>query len=106
MFSSILSQMNCMFNVKGHISENKFGLSGILEIFTCIEQNLHVCGRKNFPNPCVREHFESLSDDNLENREVSFVTPVCGWGSKQKRIGLGLIRFAYERELMITSATL
>jgi len=67
-----------MFNVKGNISENKFGLSGILEIFTCIEKNLHLCERKNFPNSDDQEHFESLSDDTQDNREVRSVTSVRG----------------------------
>jgi hypothetical protein len=79
MFSSILSQILRMFNVKGYISENKFGLPGILEIFTCIEKKLHLCGRKKFPNLRFREHLESLSDDNQDDREVSFVTSVCSW---------------------------
>ena len=51
-------------------------MPGILEIFTCIEKNIHGRGSKNFPKCRIFKNIrEALSHNMIMRCEVRFVTP-------------------------------
>ena len=62
MFLSILSQMRSLFNANQAHFEKKFQEVGILEIFTCIEKNIHDPERKNFTKYGTSTAFKGLME--------------------------------------------